>query len=882
MTGKEIRDSFLSFFKEKKHTVLPSSPLVPHGDPTLLFTNAGMVQFKSVFLGEEERTCPRTTTAQKCLRAGGKHNDLENVGRTARHHTFFEMLGNFSFGDYFKEEAIELAWEYLTEVLKLPKERLLITIFNDDDEAGKIWSEKIGLPAEKIVPCGEKDNFWSMGDTGPCGPCSEIHYDQGPNVGCKRPECNVECDCDRFLEIWNLVFMQFNRDSNGNMTPLPHPSIDTGMGLERLAAVVQGKESNYDTDLFEGIFRHIEEASGKVYGHDNGADVSMRVIADHIRAISFLIADGVLPSNEGRGYVLRRIMRRAARHGRKLGLTEPFLHLAAATVSHELGQAYPELTENKDYCATIILHEEDRFLNTLDHGMRLLEEEVVKLKKEKKNVLPGEVAFKLYDTFGFPLDLTEDILKEEDITVDKPGFDSSMEKQKDMAREAWSGSGESKVNEVYSGLVKEKGLSCEFIGYTEKKTGAKIVALICDGKTVTSADKGSEVEIITDRTVFYGESGGQKGDAGIIERISGNALINIRDTKKPIDKLTVHCGVVSKGTINVGDDVNLELDTSKRLKIARNHTATHLLQAALKQVLGDHVKQAGSMVESQRLRFDFTHFTAPSSKDLSRVEEIVNRQIWENKKVKTENLSIDDAKAKGATALFGEKYGDEVRVVTVPGFSMELCGGTHVDQIGEIGPFKIISEGGIAAGVRRIEAQTSEGAYETANEREAELQQIATLVKGSPGELGKKIEGILQKQKALESDIGRLKEKMASSGSGDLMGKVVDLGGIKLLATTIEGADGKTLRTLTDQLKGKIGSGIIVLGAAEGEKVSLITGVTEDLTTRFNAGKIVGAIAPVVGGKGGGRPDMAQAGGKDPARLDEAIERAREIIGEMI
>jgi len=777
MTGKEIRDSFLSFFKEKAHTVLPSSQLVPHGDPTLLFTNAGMVQFKSVFLGEEERACPRATTAQKCLRAGGKHNDLENVGRTARHHTFFEMLGNFSFGDYFKEEAIVLAWEYLTEVLKLPQERLLITIFNDDDEAGRIWSEKIGLPAEKIVRCGEKDNFWSMGDTGPCGPCSEIHYDQGPDVGCKRPDCNVECDCDRYLEIWNLVFMQFNRDADGNMTPLPHPSIDTGMGLERLAAVVQGRKSNYDTDLFAGIFSHIEKESGKKYGDDSDADISMRVIADHIRAITFLISDGVLPSNEGRGYVLRRIMRRAARHGRKLGLTDPFLHLLAGTVADGMGQAYPDLPENRNYCAKVVIHEEERFLSTLDHGMRLLEEEVEKLKKESNKVLPGDIAFRLYDTFGFPLDLTEDILKEEDMTVDQPGFDSSMERQKDMARQAWSGSGESRAAKVYAGLVKEKGLSSEFVGYAECKTEAKIVALICGGKTVASADKGSEIEIITDRTVFYGESGGQKGDAGTIEALSGDGTISIADTQRPLDDLIVHHGVVSKGSIRVGDAVSLHIDESKRLATASNHTATHLLQAALKRVLGDHVKQAGSMVESQRLRFDFTHFTAPSSRDLRRVEEIVNRQIWENKKVETENLSIDDARAKGATALFGEKYGDEVRVVTVPGHSMELCGGTHVRQTGEIGPFKIISEGGIAAGVRRIEAQTLEEAYRTLNERELELQEIAALVKGSPGDLSKKVEALLQKQKALESEIGRLKEKLASSGSGDLMGRVVEVGG---------------------------------------------------------------------------------------------------------
>lgn len=878
MTGKEIRSSFVKFFQEKRHEVVDSSPLVPHGDPTLLFTNAGMVQFKSLFLGDERRDYKRAVTVQKCLRAGGKHNDLENVGRTARHHTFFEMLGNFSFGDYFKTEAIELAWEYLTKVLKLDEDRLIITIFNDDDEAGEIWKEKIGLAEDKIIKCGEKDNFWSMGDTGPCGPCSEIHYDQGPSVGCGRPECDVECECDRYLEIWNLVFMQYNRDEKGVMTPLPKPSIDTGMGLERLAAVVQGKASNYDSDIFTGIFSHIEEMSGRVYGDAESDDISMRVIADHIRATTFLISDGVLPSNEGKGYVLRRIMRRAARHGRRLGMTKPFLHLTAGAVADEMGDAYPALIEARAYAARVILAEEERFLSTLDHGMKLLDDELEKLKKDNSLVLPGDIAFKLYDTFGFPLDLTEDILKEEGMTVDNEGFDRSMETQKNAARQAWSGSGEDKVSDVYTSLAKEGITGTEFTGYKELETEATVAAIIKDGVSVDSAMEGDEVEIITDKTVFYAESGGQKGDQGLITNNSGAISISITDTKKPLGDLSVHRGKVKKGSVKKGDKLLLKVNAANRAATSRNHTATHLLQAALRQVLGDHVKQAGSLVGKDRLRFDFTHFTSLSAQEVSRIEEVVNQQIWENSPVDTELLSIADAKAKGATALFGEKYGDEVRVVTVPDFSMELCGGTHVGQIGEIGPFKILSEGGIAAGVRRIEGSTSAKAYKTSIERENELKDIGALLKGQPGDIIKKVEALLQKQKVTEAELGKLKDRLASSGSDDLMGKVIDAGGIKLLSTEIEGADGKTLRTMMDSLKGKIGSGVIVLGSSADDKVSLIAGVTKDLTDRFHAGKIIGEIAPIVGGKGGGRPDMAQAGGKDVSKLGEALGAVKGII----
>lgn len=878
MTGKEIRDKFLKFFSDRGHSIVSSSSLVPHGDATLLFTNAGMVQFKGVFLGEEKRDYSRAVSVQKCLRAGGKHNDLENVGRTARHHTFFEMLGNFSFGDYFKERAVELAWEYLTKILELPEEKLIVTIFNDDDEAAEIWKNNVGLPADKLVRCGEKDNFWSMGDTGPCGPCSEIHFDQGETVGCGRPGCNVECDCDRYLEVWNLVFMQYNRDAEGKLTPLPRPSIDTGMGLERLAAVVQGKSSNFDTDLFRGIIKHIEAVSEKNYGSNDEDDISIRVIADHIRAVTFLISDGVLPANEGRGYVLRRIMRRAARHGRQLGLTNPFLYLTAGAVVDKMAGAYPQLHETRDFCSKVILNEEERFLSTLEHGLRLLEDEIQKLEEEKSSILPGDVAFKLYDTYGFPLDLTEDILKDKGIEADIDGFNVAMEKQKTTARQAWTGSGESKASPVYSRIAKTLSHGeTIYVGYDKLETSAKIVALIKNGEKVTCVAQGEEIEIITDVTPFYGESGGQTGDSGIITTSAG-ARVEISSSQKPLTNLIVHRGTVKEGSLEEGATVGLKVDETSRTDTARNHTATHLLHAALKVVLGDHIKQAGSLVEKDRLRFDLTHFAALSPRELRRIEEIVNHEIWKNQSVTTEILSIDKAKAKGATALFGEKYGDEVRVVTVPDFSMELCGGTHVSRVGDIGPFKIVSEGGIAAGVRRIEALTGNMAYTVGVKKEEELKEVGELVKGAAGEIREKVEALVSRQKSLEAELDKLKEKLASSGTQDLMGNVVNIKGIKLLSARVEGVDGKTLRTLMDSLKSKIASGIIILGSPDEDRVSLIAGVTDDLTNRFNAGKIISEIAAIVGGKGGGRADMAQAGGKDPSKLDNALSKAQEII----
>ena len=832
----------------------------------------------------------RAVSVQKCLRAGGKHNDLENVGKTARHHTFFEMLGNFSFGDYFKEEAIGLAWEFLTERLGLPKERLWVTIFRDDDEAGEIWRKSIGLPPDRIVRCGEKDNFWSMGDTGPCGPCSEIHFDQGEGVGCLTAGCGVECDCDRYLEVWNLVFMQWSRDEKGVLTPLPKPSIDTGMGLERLTSVVQGKNSNYDTDLFSGTFAHLQEISGKIYGKSQSDDISMRVIADHIRAVVFLLTDGVLPSNEGRGYVLRRIMRRASRHGRLLGMSGPFLYLTAGVVADELGDVYPDLIESRDYCADLIRHEEERFLATLDHGLKLLEEEIKKVKDAgTKPKLPGEVAFRLYDTYGFPLDLTEDILEGAGLTVERAGFDRAMEAQREAARLSWAGSGEGKAAAVYGEILnrlkKDEGIDeTPFIGYQDIKAKGRILYILKDGIEVGEAVRGDEVEIITDRSPFYASSGGQVGDVGTIiplRRDSGG-LLAVSDTQKPVTGLIVHKGRVEKGALKAGETVELAVDLSRRRSTEKHHTATHLLHAALKSVLGDHVKQAGSLVEAGRLRFDFTHFSALTGRQVRSIEEMVNCEIWKGKKVHTEVLPLDEAKARGAAALFGEKYGHMVRVVTVPGFSMELCGGTHVENVGEIGPFKIVSEGGVAAGVRRIEAVTGESAYSRIVAEEDELRKIGALLKGKPGEIGRKVETLLMKQKSLEAQIESLKEKLASAGETDMLGRVKEAAGVKVLAEKVEGADSKTLRGLIDKLKGRIGSGVIALGSAEKGKALLIVGVTGDLTGTLQAGRIIGEIAPVIGGRGGGRPDMAQAGGQDVSKLGEALEKTISVVEKMM
>ncbi len=888
MTGHEIRKRFLDYFKEKGHTIVKSSSLIPSADPTLLFTNAGMVQFKDVFLGNEKRDYKRAATSQKCVRAGGKHNDLEVVGRTARHHTFFEMLGNFSFGDYFKEGAIKYGWEFMTEVIKLPKEKLWITVYKDDDEAFKIWNEKIGIPADKIMRLGEKDNFWSMGDTGPCGPCSEIHIDQGEGIGCGRPECNVECDCDRFMELWNLVFMQYNRDAKGVLTALPNPSIDTGMGLERLSAVVQKVKSNYESDLLRPIITYSEGLFEKGYGKDSNMDISFRVIADHSRAITFLIADGVMPSNEGRGYVLRRIIRRASRHGKMLGKNEPFLFKTSEVVVNLMKDTYPELVDRSEYISRVISTEEERFGSTLDYGMRMLNDLIENLKVKKDRTIPGEEAFKLYDTYGFPLDLTEDIARDSGFSVDTQGYTRAMEGQKEKARASWKGSGEEGIKPVYREVLQKiKGVQSlskpqrdMFTGYDSMESEGVILYIIKNNELRKSASEGEEVEIVLDKTPFYGESGGQVGDTGKFWDEDVNA--DVMDTKKPLQNLIIHNAVIKKGSIKAGNTIKISVNQDKRRATALNHSATHLLHTALRDVLGDHVKQAGSLVSPDRLRFDYTHFSAPAAKEMHRVEEIVNQKIRENYAVETSVMGLDDAVKKGATALFGEKYGEEVRVVKMGDYSMELCGGTHTKATGNIGLFKIIHEGGIASGIRRIEALTGEGAYKYIKQEEEQLNEIRDMLKSPPQEELAKIKKVLERNKELERELQKLKDKTVKDMSGDVMAEVKIIKGVNILSKNLGNFDIKDLRSFIDSTKVKIKSGVVVAGAVTDGKVSLVAGVTKDLTSKLNAGEIIKQTAVIVEGSGGGRADMAQAGGKNPAKLDEALEKVYEIIEKML
>jgi len=879
MTGHEIRKRFFDYFKKKGHTLVKSSSLIPSADPTLLFTNAGMVQFKDVFLGREKRDYKRAVSSQKCVRAGGKHNDLEVVGRTARHHTFFEMLGNFSFGDYFKEVAIEYGWEFMTEVVKLPKEKLWITVYKDDDEAFKIWNEKIGIPANKIVRLGEKDNFWSMGDTGPCGPCSEIHIDQGEGIGCGRPECNVECDCDRFMEVWNLVFMQYNRDASGKLTPLPNPSIDTGMGLERLSAVVQKVKSNYDSDLLKPIITYTEGLFEKRYGRDSNMDISFRVIADHSRSMTFLIGDGVMPSNEGRGYVLRRIIRRASRHGRMLGKSEPFLFKTSDVVIDLMKDTYPELLDRREYISKVISTEEERFSSTLDFGMKMLTDMVESLKTKKEKMMPGEEVFKLYDTYGFPLDLTEDIARDSGLTVDSAGFNRAMEVQKERARASWKGSGEEGIKSIYRDIVhKIKGT--QFIGYEHLESEGTVLSIIKGNDMVKSASEGEQVEIVLDKTPFYGESGGQVGDTGKIW--NDDTHIDVLDTKKPLQSLIIHSAVVKKGSIKVGNTVKISVNQDKRRETVLNHSATHLLHTALRDVLGDHVKQAGSFVAPDRLRFDYTHFSAPNIKELHRVEEIVNQKIRENYPVETSIKGLEDAIKGGATALFGEKYGEEVRVVKMGDYSMELCGGTHTRATGDIGLFKIIHEGGIASGIRRIEALTGENAYRYVRDEEERLSEIREILKSPPHEELAKVKKVLDRSKELERELQKLKEKMTKEMSGDIMSEIKSIKGINVLSKNLGNFDIKDLRSFIDSTKVKIKSGVVVAGGVTDGKVSLVAGVTKDLISKLNAGEIIKQTAVIVEGSGGGRADMAQAGGKNPSKLTEALEKVYEIVEKML
>jgi alanyl-tRNA synthetase len=876
MTGNEIRASFLDFFKSKGHTIVGSSPLVPKDDPTLLFTNAGMVQFKNSFLGLEDRGYTRAATSQKCVRAGGKHNDLENVGVTARHHTFFEMLGNFSFGDYFKKEAISWSWEYLTGVIGLDKERLWITIYQDDDEAFRIWRDEVGVPEKRIVRMGEKTNFWTMGETGPCGPCSEIIYDQGEGVGCGRPECDIHCDCDRHLELWNLVFTQFDRDASGKLTPLPRTNIDTGMGLERLAAVAQGVTSNYDSDLFSGIIRFIAKTSGHPCGGNAESDISLRVIADHSRSVAFLIGDGVIPSNEGRGYVLRRILRRAARHGKLLGMNRPFLHEVCGVVIEEMKEPYPDLLEKASYIRKVVESEEQRFIETLDAGLKILQEQTAAIKEAGGKTIPGEVVFKLYDTYGFPVDLTEDIVRRDDLSLDMEGFNREMNFQKKKARESWKGSGEEAVSEIYHQLALN-GLATEFSGYEgNTKDSAPVAAILSKGRPVGEIGVGTEAEIIFPRTPFYGEIGGQVGDTGLI---AGNSFeFSVTDTRRPLDNLIVHRGRLAKGKIKTGDQATLLVDEEKRRATEANHSGTHLLQAALKEVLGEHIKQSGSLVSPERLRFDFTHFSRISDEELGRVEERVNTMIRANTPVETRVLPLEEAIQTGATAVFDEKYGDTVRVVAMGAFSRELCGGTHVSRTGDIGFFKIIHESSVAAGVRRIEAVTGRGAAAYVARVEDELRRSSALLKCGLFETADKIEKLLAEKRDLEKEIESLKSKLAAKDSGDLIEQVRQINGINTLSAIVEAAGAKELRDFGDKLRDRIRSGVILLGSPAEGKAMLLCMVTKDLLERYHAGKIIAEIAPVVGGRGGGRPDMAQAGGPKPEFLEQAIAKLPELL----
>ncbi|SDU37160.1 alanine--tRNA ligase [Desulfobacula phenolica] len=876
MTGNDARKIFIDYFKKHNHQYVRSSSLVPQDDPTLLFVNAGMVQFKRVFTGDEKREYSTAVTAQKCVRAGGKHNDLENVGYTARHHTFFEMLGNFSFGDYFKEKAIAFGWDLLTKGYGFDKEKLWVSVFHEDDEAYDIWRDQVGVSEERIVRLGEADNFWSMGDTGPCGPCSEIHIDRGEAFGCGAKECAVGCDCDRWLELWNLVFMQFERDEQGNMTPLPKPSIDTGLGLERVISVLQGVPTNYDTDLFVPIMEKVGELSNKKRHESDQVEVAMKVIADHSRATAFLISDGVLPSNEGRGYVLRRIMRRAIRYGRSIGLVKPFMHETVQTVFKIMDQAYPELKESSAFILNVVKNEEEKFLETLDTGMKLLEAtlEDIKsgdiksddMKSNNHSTISGEVIFKLYDTFGFPVDIIEDHVKDMQINLDMDGFDRAMAEQKARSRSTKKFTG---VGDAYKALTSQ-GVKTDFQGYDKIVGTSEVLILVKDDKEIEAATPGDSIEIVTASTVFYAESGGQAGDAGIFE--NENCVIRITDTVKDPSGLFIHKGMVKKGSAKKGDLFSLTVDAVKRQNTAANHTATHILHSALRKVLGEHVKQSGSLVTDTRLRFDFTHFSSISTQDLLAIENEVNQRIRENCPVQTKEMNMDDAVKEGATALFEEKYGDVVRVVSQGDFSRELCGGTHTKQSGDIGLFKILSEGGIASGVRRIEAATGQTALDYIHKEQGLIESAAGLLKGAKEDLVSKVEALVKDKKNLEKELESLKAKMASKSVENMDDAIREINGVKVISKRVEIENPSQLRDLADKFKNKIGSGVILLGAQSNGKALLISVVTNDLTKKFKAGDIVKTAAKIVGGGGGGRPDMAQAGGTKPENLDKALE----------
>ena len=902
MTGSEIRRRFLEFFQARGHRIVPSSSLVPMHDPTLLFTNAGMNQFKDVFLGVEKRDYSRATTVQKCLRAGGKHNDLENVGFTNRHHTFFEMLGNFSFGDYFKTDAITFAWELITSPAGygMDPERLYVTVFTDDDEAHEIWTKQVGVPANRVFRLGEKDNFWAMGDTGPCGPCSELHVDLGPAASeAGHTDCSFPCECGRYVEIWNLVFMQFERDASGTLTPLPHPSIDTGAGLERMTAVLQGKRSNYDTDLFQPIIARAGELAGVTYGQAERTDVSLRIIADHARAATFLIHDGVLPANEGRGYVLRKIMRRGIRHGRLLGIQDAFLYQISATVVAEMAGAYPELLESATRVADAIRAEEERFAHTMSVALKELERTPVLLADgrtqlleeatagtqtirehqgdHQRPVLPGAQMFRLYDTFGLPLDLMREIADERGLTLDEAGFESEMEHQRERARASWKGGDKASASPVYQELASTN--RTRFEGYeTTSSTGCRLVALLRNGERIDSVQPGEEAEAVLDHTPFYAASGGQIGDRGIWSNADG-LVAEVTDTYAPVGGLNVH-KILARKTLKTGDLIDAAVDVERRDATRRNHTATHLLHAALRQVLGSHVKQAGSVVEPGRLRFDFTHYAPVTAEQMEEIERLVNIEILRNQPVSTDILPLEQALETGAMALFGEKYQDKVRVVSIPNFSKELCGGTHCWRTGDIGLFKIAYETSVASGVRRIEALTGSGALEQLREAEHRLHRLSDLLHAAEPELAQTVERLIEQQRHLQKEVEQLKLKSAQAETGrQLQNRQRVIKDVKVLATRVDNVDRPQLRNLLDELRTKLGSGVVALGSAQDGKLALLVGVTADLTKRIQAGKIVKSLPGI---SGGGRPEMAEAGGKDPEQLDATLEEVYAAVDKLL
>jgi alanyl-tRNA synthetase len=888
MTGAQIREAFLEYFERNGHTRVPSSPLVPVGDQTLLFTNAGMVQFKGVFLGEERRDYVRASTCQKCVRAGGKHNDLENVGRTARHHTFFEMLGNFSFGDYFKADAIGFAWELLTRELRLDPRRLKATVFTDDDEAYGLWTSIAGLSDDRILRLGEKDNFWAMGDTGPCGPCSEIHFHQGDDLPCAEEVAGREClgpacECDRWLEVWNLVFMQFNRDASGAMTPLPRPSIDTGMGLERIAAVLQGKRSSYETDLFAPLIRHVARLCGRPYGADREQDVSMQVIADHARATTFLIADGVLPSNEWRGYVLRRIMRRAMRHGRKLGLADPFLWRGVDWVGAIMGGAYPEIVRERDRIIDVVRQEEEQFAKTLDSGMRRIEEYAAAQGPGAGRAIDGRFLFTLYDTFGFPRDLAEEILGDQGwraTDVTGRAWTAEMEAQRERARAKTAFGADGEAGEtvaLYQQVQRALPRPQQFVGYETLATPATLLALVADGRRVREATAGDEVEVILDRTPGYAESGGQVGDTGALVGRGGQG--EILDSYYRGSKLIVHRVKVRQGGFRENEEVAVTVDSPRRQGLRQHHTGTHLLHAALRRVLGTHVTQAGSLVAPDHLRFDFSHGGSVKDREVEQIEELVNEQVQANTPVTYTEMNLQEALAAGAMALFGEKYGDRVRVIRIGDFSTELCGGTHLDATGQLGFFKVAEEGAVAAGVRRIEAVAGTAAVEAVARRERVLKEIADILKISPEDAPQRLRKLLDEQKTLERQLAEMETKLARSKAEDLVAAARQVNGVAVVAGRIDGLDPDGLRALADTLRDRLGSGVVCVGSAVDGKVNLVAAVTKDLTRRFPAGKLIQEVAQTAGGRGGGRPDLAQAGAPDAGKLDAALALVYDWVG---